>query len=37
LILDPNASTLFQMKQVLSEFCRGGSRQCPEVFKKRLG
>ncbi len=37
LVLDPNSGTMFQWKQMLSEFCRGGVRPCPEVFHKRLG
>jgi ribose 5-phosphate isomerase RpiB len=37
LVLDPTAGTFFQMKQILSDFCRGGVRDCPEVLKKRLG
>jgi hypothetical protein len=37
LVVDPAGTTFFQMKQMLAEFCRGGVRECPEVFKKRLG
>jgi hypothetical protein len=37
LLLDPGGGTMFQWKQMLGEFCRGGVRPCPEVFHKRLG
>jgi hypothetical protein len=37
LVVNPRASTAFQLKQILGEFCRGGVRPCPEVLKKRLG
>jgi hypothetical protein len=37
LVLDPDASSEFQQKQILGEFCRGGIRPCPDVFQKRLG
>ena len=37
LVLDPVVGTAFQQRQILSEFCRGGVRQCPETLKQRLG
>jgi hypothetical protein len=37
LVANPAECTFFQLKQMLSEFCRGGVRECPEVFKERLG
>jgi hypothetical protein len=36
LVADPNAGTFFQLKQMVAEFCRGGVRPCPEVFRTRL-
>lgn len=36
LVLDPQ-SGLFTLKRLLTEFCRDGVRECPEVFRKRLG
>lgn len=36
LVIDPAASSLFQLKQIVTEFCRAGTRPCPEVFKERL-
>jgi hypothetical protein len=36
LVADPNAGTFFQLKQMVAEFCRGGVRPCPEVFRARL-
>jgi hypothetical protein len=36
LIADPGARSLFQLKQLATEFCRGGARPCPEVFRQRL-
>jgi len=36
LIVDPTAKGVFQLKQSISEFCRGGVRPCPEVFQQRL-
>jgi hypothetical protein len=36
LIVDPKASNFFQLKQMVAEFCRGGVRPCPEVFRTRL-
>jgi hypothetical protein len=37
LVLDPTAQGFFAVKQMASRFLRGGPRQCPEVFQKRLG
>jgi ribose 5-phosphate isomerase RpiB len=36
LVLDPTANTVFQQKQIVGEFCRGGVRGCPESLKPRL-
>jgi hypothetical protein len=36
LVADPKANTFFQLKQMVAEFCRGGVRPCPEVFRTRL-
>jgi hypothetical protein len=36
LIVDPKAITFFQLKQMIVEFCRGGVRPCPAVFRTRL-
>lgn len=36
LVIDPTAWRFFQLKQIVTEFCRGGTRQCPEVFRERL-
>ncbi len=36
LVIDPTAGGIFQLKQMVTEFCRGGVRQCPEVFQQRL-
>jgi hypothetical protein len=36
LVADPKAGTFFQLKQMITEFCRGGVRACPEVFQARL-
>ena len=36
LVADPRAGTFFQLKQMVTEFCRGGVRPCPEVFRARL-
>ena len=33
LVIDPAAGTLFQWKQMLIEFCRGGVRPCPAAMK----
>jgi hypothetical protein len=37
LVIDPDGGTMFQWKQMLGEFCRGGIRGCPAVFGHRLG
>ncbi len=37
LVLDPAAASPFQLRQMAGEFCRGGIRQVPEVFRDRLG
>ena len=36
LVVDPRAGTFFQLKQMVAEFCRGGARPCPAVFRTRL-
>lgn len=36
LVADPQAGTFFQLKQMVTEFCRCGVRACPEVFHARL-
>jgi hypothetical protein len=36
LVVDPRAGTFFQLKQMVAEFCRGGVRPCPAVFRKQL-
>lgn len=36
LVVDPRAGTFFQVKQMVTEFCRGGVRPCPAVFRKQL-
>lgn len=36
LVADPQAGTFFQLKQMVTEFCRCGVRACPEVFNARL-
>jgi hypothetical protein len=36
LVVDPAAGTFFQLKQMATEFCRGGVRPCPEVFAAQL-
>ena len=37
LVVDPRAGTFFQLKQMITEFCRGGVRPCPEVFRETIG
>jgi hypothetical protein len=37
LVLDPSAIGLFTSQQIVLRFLRGGPRQCPAVFRKRLG
>jgi hypothetical protein len=36
LVVDPQAGTFFQLKQMAAEFCRGRVRPCPAVFRARL-
>jgi hypothetical protein len=36
LIIDPAGLGFFAVKQIADRFLRGGPRECPEVFKKRL-
>ena len=36
LVADPQAGTFFQLKQMVTEFCRGGARACPGVFHAQL-
>jgi hypothetical protein len=37
LVADPNGGSFFQLKQMITEFARGGVRPCPAVFRERLG
>jgi hypothetical protein len=37
LVANPRAGSFFQLKQMATEFCRGGVRPCPGVFRKQLG
>jgi hypothetical protein len=36
LVADPQAESFFQLKQMITEFARGGVRPCPTVFRERL-
>jgi hypothetical protein len=36
LVANPQAGTFFQLKQMVTEFCKCGVRPCPEVFHARL-
>ena len=36
LVVAPQAGTFFQLKQMVTEFCRGGVRPCPAVFRAQL-
>ena len=36
LVVDPLAGSFFPLKQMVTEFCRGGARPCPDVFRARL-
>ena len=36
LVLDPAAVSMYQLRQIVSSFCRAGVRQCPDIFKERL-
>ncbi len=35
--VDPRSAGVFQMRQMIRRFCRGGPRECPEVLRERLG
>ncbi len=37
LAVDPTTVGSFRLKQIATEFCRGGIRACPEVFREQLG
>lgn len=37
LVIDPAEAGFFQLKHIVSAFCRSGTRRCPEVFRERLG
>jgi hypothetical protein len=37
LVADPQVGSFFQLKQMTTEFARGGVRPCPAVFRDRLG
>jgi len=37
LVVSSRTTGLFQMKQMISRFCRGGPRECPEALRERLG
>jgi len=37
MVVDPRRTSVFQLKRLAGEFLRGGVRECPEVFKDRLG
>ncbi len=37
LVADPQAGSFFQLKQIVTEFARGGVRPCPDVFGEKLG
>ena len=36
LVLDPKKHGLAQLKRIISEYCRGGQRACPDVLRGRL-
>jgi len=36
LVVDPLAGSFFPLKQMVTEFCRGGARPCPNIFRARL-
>lgn len=36
LVINPAAITFHQLKQLVTEFCSGGARDCPEVFREQL-
>jgi hypothetical protein len=37
LVVDPAAVGPFPLRQIAAEFCRAGTRPCPDVFQERLG
>jgi len=37
LVVSPKTTSFFTMKQMISRFCRGGPRECPEALRERLG
>jgi len=36
LVIDPTAGSLLQLKHIVTGFCRGGIRPCPEALEERL-
>ncbi len=36
LVVHPRGRTLFEMKRIVSQFCAGGPRICPELWRGRL-
>jgi hypothetical protein len=36
LVVDPQKAGMYKLSQMAGEFCRGGIRSCPDVFRKRL-
>jgi hypothetical protein len=36
LVVNPKKTGPYAIRQILTEYCRGGVRACPEVFKGRL-
>jgi hypothetical protein len=37
LVVNPKKTGPYAIRQIMTEYCRGGVRACPEVFKGRLG
>jgi len=37
LVVDPAEMAVTRLRQTIIEYCRGGPRACPEVFRERLG
>jgi ribose 5-phosphate isomerase RpiB len=37
LVVNPRSTAFFPMKQMVSQFCRAGVRDCPEALRERLG
>lgn len=37
LVVDPTGRSPFELRRIAAAFCRGGVRDCPEVFRARLG